>query len=71
MRFTDNLRTRWLSTDEAYERFFDGYYNLGRPDEIFGRNVVVSWPKAEVPKAAVGPRIARPGRSARRLAGVK
>ena len=71
MRFRDGKATEWLSTDEAYERFFDGYYNLGRPDEIFGRNVVVSWPKAEVPKAAVRPRIARPRRSTRRLVVIK
>jgi hypothetical protein len=71
MRCRNGKVPQWLTTDEAYERFFDGYYNLGRPDEIFGRNVVVSWPKAELPKAAVRPRIARPKRSTRRLAGVK
>lgn len=71
MKFPDGKVPQWLSTDEAYERFFDGYYNLGRPDEIFGRNVVVSWPKAEVPKAAVRPRIARRRRSTRCLARVK
>ena len=71
MRFRDGNATQWLSTDEAYERFFDGYFNLGQPGEIFERNVVVSRPKAEVPKAAVRPRIARPRRSTKRLAGVK
>jgi hypothetical protein len=71
MKFRDGKVPQWLSTDEAYERFFDGYSNLARPDEIFGRNVVVSWPKAEVPKAAVRPRVARSRRSTRRLAGVK
>jgi hypothetical protein len=71
MKFRDGKVPQWLSTDEAYERFFDGYYNLGRPDEIFGRNVVVGWPKAEVPKPAVRPRIARPRPSSRRLAGIK
>jgi hypothetical protein len=71
MRCRNGKVPQWLTADEAYERFFDGYYNLGRPDEIFGRNVVVSWPKAELPKAAVRPRIARPKRSTRRLAGVK
>ena len=71
MKFRDGKVPQWLSTDEAYERFFDGYYNQGQPDEIFGRNVIVSWPKAEVPKAAVRRRIARPRRSTRRLAGVK
>ena len=71
MRCRNGKVPQWLTTDEAYERFFDGYYNLGRPDEIFGRNVVVSWPKTELPRAAVRPRIARPKRSTRRLAGVK
>jgi hypothetical protein len=71
MKFRDGKVPQWLSTGEAYERFFDGYYNLGPPDEIFGRNVVVSWPKAEAPKAVARPRITRPRRSTRRLAGVK
>jgi hypothetical protein len=71
MKFRDGKVPQWLSTDEAYERFFDGYYNLGRPDEIFGRNVVVGWAKAEVPRPAVRPRIAGPRPSSRRLAGIK
>jgi hypothetical protein len=51
MRFRDGNATQWLSTDEAYQRFFDGYYNVGRPDEIFGRDVVLSRPKLDVVKA--------------------
>ena len=64
----------WLSTDEAYGRFFDGYYNLGRPGEIFERNVVVSRPTAQGPKAAVrgiARRITRPRRSIRSIGAVK
>jgi hypothetical protein len=69
MRIRDGIARQWLSTDEAYDRFFDGYYNLGRPGEILGRDIVVSRQKAEVPKEAV--RIARPQRSTKRLAGIK
>lgn len=37
MRITDSVTAERLSVDEAYERFFDGFYNLGRPSEIFQR----------------------------------
>jgi hypothetical protein len=63
MRFRDG--TQWLSTDEAYERYFDGYYNLGRPGEIFERNVVVSRPKPAVLKAPARPTNRRIARSKR------
>ena len=74
MRFRDGNATQWLSTDEACQRFFDEYYNLGRPGEVFERNVVLSRPKVEVVKAPVRPtncRIARSWRSTKRLARVK
>lgn len=74
MRFRDGNATQCLSTDEAYERFFDGYYNLGRPGEIFERNVVVCRPKVEVVQAPVRQtryRIARSRRSSRSKAAVK
>jgi hypothetical protein len=67
MKFQNGKVGQWLSTDEAYERFFDGYYNLGRPDEIFGRNVV-SRPKADVFKVPRRPTNCRIARS-KRLAG--
>jgi hypothetical protein len=51
MRIPDGTATQRLSTDEAYERFFDGYYNLGRPDEIFGRDVVLCRPRVDAAKA--------------------
>ena len=65
---------QWLSTDEAYERFFDGYYNMGRPDEIFARNVVLSRPKTEVfemPGRRINCRIAQSKRLARYAGRVK
>jgi hypothetical protein len=71
MRIRDGNVTQGLSTDEAYERFFDGFYNLGRLGEIFERNVIVSRPKTEMPKAAVRRRIARQRRSIKRLAEIK
>jgi len=44
MRVRDIITAQRLSVDEAYERFFDGYYNLGQPGEIFERTVVLSPP---------------------------
>ena len=74
MRTTDEIRAQHLSADDAYERFFDGYYNLGIPGESFERNVIVSPPKADVVKAppvATKRTVRRSRRSTRRLAGVK
>lgn len=68
MKRRDGKVPQWLSTDEAYERFFDGYYNLGRPSEIFVRNVVLGRPKAEVFKMPARPTNCRIPRS-KRLAG--
>ena len=65
MKFRDGKVPQWLSTDEAYERFFDGYYNLGRPGEIFARNVVLSRPKADVFKVPARPTNCRIARSKR------
>lgn len=65
MRFRDGRAPQWLSTDEAYERFFDGYYNLGRPGETFARNVVLSRPKADVFKVPPRPTNCRIARSKR------
>ena len=59
MRRRDGNVPQWLSTDEAYERFFDGYFNLGRPGEIFGRNVVMCQPKPDAVKARRWTRAAR------------
>ena len=44
MRVRDTIRAQGLSVDEAYERFFDGYYNVGQPGEILERTVVMSPP---------------------------
>ena len=44
--------------DEAYERFFDGFFNLGRPGDFFERSMVLSRP-------AIRP--AAPPRSTRRM----
>ena len=63
MRVRDTITAQGLSADEAYERFFDGYYNLGRPGEIFERTVVMSPPP--VPAAPARSRIARTRRSGR------
>jgi hypothetical protein len=44
MKVTDPATGQQLSPDEAYERFFDGFFNLGRPNDIFERSVVLSRP---------------------------
>ena len=44
MKVTDTTTGQQVSPDEAYERFFDGFFNLGRPGDIFERSVVLSRP---------------------------
>jgi hypothetical protein len=43
MRVRDRVTGRQVSVDEAYERFFDGFFNLGRPEDAFS-NMVMSSP---------------------------
>jgi hypothetical protein len=45
MKVTDTITSQRIGVDEAYERFFDGFYNLGRPGEIFERTMVLAPPK--------------------------
>jgi hypothetical protein len=60
MKVTDRVTQERLSADEAYERFFDGFYNLGRPSEVFERTVVLAAPRR------ISRRGLRRGASARR-----
>ena len=74
MKVTDSITAQRLSVDQAYERFFDGFYNLGRPGEIFARTVVLSPPKRKPVKAhgrARSRRSDRPTKTSRRPAGRK
>jgi hypothetical protein len=72
VRVTDRITAQRLSVDEAYERFFDGFYNLGRPAEIFQRTVVLSPPKHPAAKPRRNSRSQRSGRAGiKRLAGRK
>jgi hypothetical protein len=56
MKVTDNISSDRVGVDEAYERFFDGFYNLGRPGDLFQRTVVVSPPRREPVKPMRRPR---------------
>jgi hypothetical protein len=49
MKVSDKIRAEGLSADEAYERFFDGYYNLGLAGEVLVGNMVLSPPHAPPP----------------------
>jgi hypothetical protein len=71
VRVTDTVTEQRLSADEAYERFFDGFYNLGRPAEIFERTVVLSPPRHEPAKARRHARAHSSRRGIKHLAGRK
>jgi hypothetical protein len=74
MRVLDTITAERLSVDEAYERFFDGFYNLGKPAEVFERTVVMSPPRepARQPRRAPSSRRSdRAGRAAKRVPGRK
>jgi len=44
VRITDTVTGQRLGLDEAYERFFDGLYNLGKPSEVFQGTLVLNTP---------------------------
>jgi hypothetical protein len=56
MRVTDSVTAQRFGVDEAYERFFDGFYNLGKPTDLFERTVVLSLPRHEPVKPGRRPR---------------
>ena len=41
MKVRDTITQQQLTVDEAYERFFDGFYNLGKPEESFQGTMVL------------------------------
>ena len=47
MRVIDRITGQRLSVDEAYDRFFDGFYNLGKPTEIFTATMVMAPPSRQ------------------------
>jgi hypothetical protein len=63
MRVSDRITAERLTADQAYERFFDGFYNLGKPSEIFERTIVLSPMKIEPTKARRAARGRRSGQS--------
>lgn len=69
MRVTQSITAQRRSVDERYERFFDGYYNLGQPGEVFERNLVLGRPKNEAVKAPARAANRRLRRARRRMAG--
>ena len=74
MRVIDRVTGQRLSVDEAYQRFFDGFYNLGRPSEIFGATMVLGPAECAPVKTirrAKTRRLGRRGLGIRRLAGRK
>jgi hypothetical protein len=72
MKVTDNVTAQRFGVDEAYERFFDGFYNLGKPTDVFERTVVLSPPRLELTNLRRRPRargVANAGRKAKRPTG--
>jgi hypothetical protein len=72
MRLTDSVTAQRFGVDEAYERFFDGFYNLGKPTDVFERTVVLSPPQLELTNPRRRPRargVVKAGRKAKRPTG--
>ncbi|HEX6405630.1 MAG TPA: hypothetical protein VFZ90_00450 [Gemmatimonadales bacterium] len=67
MRVIDGITGQRLSVDEAYDRFFDGFYNLGKPTEIFTATMVMAPP----PRQPVRARRAKARRSGIRGRGLR
>jgi hypothetical protein len=47
MRVTDTVTGQRLTVDEAYQRFFDGFYNLGKPSDSFQGTMVLGSPQGK------------------------
>ena len=58
MRVTDTITAQRFQADEAYQRFFDGFYNLGKPVDVFAGTMVLGPPRRE----AIRPRQRRRAR---------
>jgi len=65
VRIIDRVTGQRLSVDEAYQRFFDGFYNLGRPSEAFQGTMVLSAPKRDPVKNRREATTRRPGMTRR------
>ncbi len=51
MRVIDGITGQRLSVDQAYDRFFEGFYNLGKPTEIFAATMVMAPPPRQPVRA--------------------
>ena len=72
MRVIDGITGQRLSVDEAYDRFFEGFYNLGKPTEIFTATMVMAPPPSQPVRASRRAKVRRSGtrgRGLRRTAG--
>jgi hypothetical protein len=67
MKVLDTITAQRLTVDEAYERFFDGFYNVGEPAEIFERTIVMSPPRRDPARRPGRPPRARRSRRAGRV----
>ena len=65
MRVIDSITGQRLSVDEAYDRFFDGFYNLGRETEIFTGTMVLAPPPRQPVKTRRRARSRRSGMGSR------
>jgi hypothetical protein len=68
MRVIDRITGQRLSVDEAYDRFFDGFYNLGKPTEIFTGTMVMAPPPPQPVRTRRRAKARRSGKSSRRMA---
>jgi hypothetical protein len=67
MRVIDRITGQRLSVDEAYDRFFDGFYNLGKPTEIFTPTMVMAPPPSQPVRARSRAKARRSGTRGRGL----
>lgn len=67
MRVIDRITGQRLSVDEAYDRFFDGFYNLGKPTEIFTATLVMAPPPRRLVRARRRAKARRSGMGGRGL----
>ena len=75
MKVRDRITGQQLTADEAYERFFDGFFNLGRPTEALQGTMVMAplghSPASPSERHGPATHSRRPRRRVRRAAGHK
>jgi hypothetical protein len=69
MKITDTVTAQRFGVDEAYQRFFDGFSDLGKPADVLASTMVLSpirWEPVTPRRRPRARRMVKAGRIAKR-----